>query len=152
MSSRITSSNKTQKQMKRSKSTSLAAVALALSAAASVPPTASAFVPSQTHYTSVPAAAAATSATNLHAATAEGNDHADAESSSRRDVLRSSMGALFAGLAAGTALVSHPEAASATYSAYANREKDWEDRTKAGGKFVCQYCQARCRCDLLIVV
>jgi len=107
--------------MKRSKASSLAAVALALSAASSIPSTANAFVPSQGQGCS-------SSATSLYVA-AGGDDHAEA---SRRDVLRTSMGALFGGLAAGTALVGRPEAASASYSAYTNREKDWEARSKTG--------------------
>lgn len=125
MSSRSRNTNK--KQMKRSKSSSLAAVALALSAASSIPSTANAFVPSQRY---------SSSATSLYAA-AGGDDHAE---SSRRDVLRTSVGALFAGLAAGTSLVGSPEAASASYSAYANRERDWEDRSKTGGKLHCCVC------------
>ena len=40
-----------------------------------------------------------------------------------------------AGVAFGSALIaSNGEEASASYSAYANREKDWEDRKKTGGE------------------
>ena len=59
-------------------------------------------------------------------------DEESAESS-RRDVLKSSVGALFAGLTLAANIDVEP--ASASYSAYTNREKDWEQRQKSGGKF-----------------
>ena len=59
-------------------------------------------------------------------------DESNAESS-RRDVLKSSVGALFAGLTLAADIDVEP--ASASYSAYTNREKDWEQRQKTGGKF-----------------
>ena len=58
-------------------------------------------------------------------------DEESAESS-RRDVLKSSVGALFAGLTLAANVDVEP--ASASYSAYTNREKDWEQRQKSGGK------------------
>ena len=59
-------------------------------------------------------------------------DESNAESS-RRNVLKSSVGALFAGLTLAANIDVEP--ASASYSAYTNREKDWEQRQKSGGKF-----------------
>jgi hypothetical protein len=54
-----------------------------------------------------------------------------AQNDSRRNFLRSA-----AGLAFGTvAFTSNEEPASASYSAYTNREKDWEERKKTGGAF-----------------
>lgn len=51
-----------------------------------------------------------------------------AQNDSRRNFLRSA-----AGLAFGTvAFTSNEEPASASYSAYTNREKDWEERKKTG--------------------
>ena len=57
--------------------------------------------------------------------------HEDSAESSRRDVLKSSLGGLFAGLTLATNIDVQP--ASASYSAYTNREKDWEERKKSGG-------------------
>ena len=54
-----------------------------------------------------------------------------AQNDSRRNFLRSA-----AGLAFGTvALTSNEKSASASYSAYTNREKDWDERKKSGGEF-----------------
>lgn len=60
----------------------------------------------------------------------------DASTVGRREVLTSVTAALFAGLA-GTAL---PEGASAKYSDFARREKDWEERSSKGEV---QYSSAR---------
>jgi len=57
--------------------------------------------------------------------------HEDSAESSRRDVLKSSLGGLFAGLTLATNIDVQP--ASASYSAYTNREKDWDERKKSGG-------------------
>lgn len=57
--------------------------------------------------------------------------HEDSAENSRRDVLKSSLGALFAGLTLATNVSVEP--ASASYSAYSNREKDWDERKKSGG-------------------
>eukprot|EP00567_Pseudictyota_dubia_P011416 CAMPEP_0197443608 /NCGR_PEP_ID=MMETSP1175-20131217/9307_1 /TAXON_ID=1003142 /ORGANISM="Triceratium dubium, Strain CCMP147" /LENGTH=212 /DNA_ID=CAMNT_0042974269 /DNA_START=125 /DNA_END=763 /DNA_ORIENTATION=- len=60
--------------------------------------------------------------------------------SGRREMLSKSFG-IAAGIMSGAAVVaSCPEEASATYSAYAAREKDWEER-KASGEI--QYSTAR---------
>jgi len=56
--------------------------------------------------------------------------HEDSAENSRRDVLKSSLGALFAGLTLATNVSVEP--ASASYSAYSNREKDWDERKKSG--------------------
>ena len=39
-------------------------------------------------------------------------------------------------LGIGAVVASSPSTASASYSAYANREKDWESRQKSGGTFI----------------
>ena len=55
---------------------------------------------------------------------------ADKNNNNRRAFLRN-----VAGVAFGSALIaSNGEEASASYSAYANRERDWEDRKKTGGE------------------
>ena len=53
------------------------------------------------------------------------------QTDSRRNFLRSAAGLAFGSVA----LTSNEEPASASYSAYTNREKDWEERTKSGGSF-----------------
>ena len=53
-----------------------------------------------------------------------------AEADNRRNFLRSAAGLAFGA----AALTSNDEPASATYSAYTAREKDWEERQKNGGK------------------
>ena len=55
-----------------------------------------------------------------------------AQADTRRNFLRSAAGFAFGS----AALTSNDEPASATYSAYTAREKDWETRQKNGGKLV----------------
>ena len=55
----------------------------------------------------------------------------DNEISERRTFLRNIAGAAFG---AGVGLMSNQQPASATYSAYTNREKDWQDRKESGGE------------------
>lgn len=60
------------------------------------------------------------------------------QSSSRQGTSLNAMGrreaffGMASALVAGTALVGNPESASAKYSDYARREKDWEERAKNG--------------------
>ena len=64
----------------------------------------------------------ANSNTSLHA-------HEDLNTASRRQLLRNAIGTIGAAYVLGSG-----ENAEASYSAYTNREKDWEDRQKKGGK------------------
>jgi hypothetical protein len=57
-----------------------------------------------------------------------GNDEVNV--SQRRTFLRNVASATFAGMG----LITNQEPASATYSAYTNREKDWQARQENGGK------------------
>ena len=74
-----------------------------------------------------------TSSTSL-AASSTDNDNSTKD---RRAFLRNVASAAF-GTAATVASNSQP--ASASYSAFANREKDWEDRSKSGGELLLYYC------------
>jgi len=116
-------SNKTQSMKKRSLITT--AAALCASALTAIPST-NAFAPQP----SVMGAPSSSSSSQLAARNGV-PIHEDSAESSRRDVLKSSLGGLFAGLALATNIDVQP--ASASYSAYTNREKDWEDRKKTGG-------------------
>jgi len=100
------------------------AAALCASALTAIPST-NAFAPQQPIMVGPPS-----SPTQLAARNAE---------SSRRDALKSSAGAIFAGLA--LAVNVDVEPASASYSAYTNREKDWELRQKNGGTITCLCCR-----------
>lgn len=60
------------------------------------------------------------------------NNNNNDEVSQRRAFLRNITGAAF-GTTMG--LLVNQEPASATYSAYANREKDWQQRQEKGGKY-----------------
>jgi hypothetical protein len=75
-----------------------------------------------------------TSSTSLLAASSTDNDNSTKD---RRAFLRNVASAAF-GTAATVASNSQP--ASASYSAFANREKDWEDRSKSGGELLLYYC------------
>lgn len=58
------------------------------------------------------------------------NTQLEATNSDRRNFLRNVAGAAF-----GAAIVaSNGESASASYSAYTAREKDWQERKESGGK------------------
>jgi hypothetical protein len=78
--------------------------------------TTNAFTPQQTN---------ARSSTTTLAATDSNGGGAD-----RRAFLRNIAGVAFGA----AAVVSNGDVASASYSAYANREKDWEDRKATGGE------------------
>ena len=119
---RVTSySNKTQSIKKRSLITT--AAALCASALTAIPST-NAFAPQ-------PSVMGAPSSSTQLAARNGVPIHEDSAESSRRDVLKSSLGGLFAGLTLATNIDVQP--ASASYSAYTNREKDWDERKKSGG-------------------
>lgn len=119
---RVTSySNKTQSMKKRSLITT--AAALCASALTAIPST-NAFAPQ-------PSVMGAPSSSTQLAARNGVPIHEDSAESSRRDVLKSSLGGLFAGLTLATNIDVQP--ASASYSAYTNREKDWDERKKSGG-------------------
>ena len=117
--------NKTQSMKKRSLITT--AATLCASALSAIPST-NAFAPQQSIMVGAPLSSSQLAARSNDIAV----DESSAESS-RRDVLKSSVGALFAGLTLAADIDVEP--ASASYSAYTNREKDWEQRQKTGGKF-----------------
>lgn len=54
----------------------------------------------------------------------------------RRAMLKTTAAAIVAGFAT-SAVVRPPEAAGASYSTYASREKDWAQREKLGGECMC---------------
>ena len=104
--------------------------------------TAEAFSPSSTTTTTItrtnptnpnPNPNTRTSSTSL-AASSTDNDNSTKD---RRAFLRNVASAAF-GTAATVASNSQP--ASASYSAFANREKDWEDRSKSGGELLLLLC------------
>lgn len=61
----------------------------------------------------------------MHMSSCQSNDTFE----SRRSVLSQGM---VSALGIGAAVLSKPELASASYTAYANRERDWEERSKNG--------------------
>jgi RNA recognition motif-containing protein len=103
------------------------AATLCASALTAIPST-NAFAPQQPIMVGAPLSSSQLAARSNGIALDESNDE-----SSRRDVLKSSVGALFAGLTLAANIDVEP--ASASYTAYTNREKDWEQRQKSGGKF-----------------
>lgn len=54
----------------------------------------------------------------------------------RRDVLLRGMGSAFVALLSGGITTLPTDAAHASYSAYAAREKDWQERQKSGGETI----------------
>ena len=59
------------------------------------------------------------------------DENADDVAVSRRKIMLQGFGSL---VGITSAMVMRPENAEASYSAYANREKDWEERQKNDGK------------------
>jgi hypothetical protein len=55
-----------------------------------------------------------------------------AMNSDRRSFFRNAAGVAFGA----AAVVANGQEANASYSAYANREKDWQERKESGGKFI----------------
>ena len=60
-----------------------------------------------------------------------------ATNSDRRAFFRNAAGVAFGAAAVAT----NGQEASASYSAYSNREKDWQERKDSGGEFVLSKCK-----------